>query len=57
MTYKRNYVREGLLFLEKEGWSDIVDKRWESMIRESLINEFPYIDDQSLNEIIDVITW
>ena len=57
MAYKRNYVREGLLFLEKEGWSDMVDKRWESIIRESLTNEFPYIDNQSLNEIIDIIIW
>ena len=46
-----------LLFLEKEGWSDMVDKRWEGIIRESLTNEFPYIDEQSLNEIIDVIIW
>lgn len=30
-----------LLFLEKEGWSDLIDERWKEDVRKSLINYFP----------------
>lgn len=34
-------ISKYLLFLEKEGWSDLIDERWKEDVRKSLIEHFP----------------
>ena len=34
-------ISKYLRFLEKEGWSDLIDERWKEDVRKTLIEHFP----------------
>ena len=53
----KDLVSLGLQFLEDKGWSDLIDSRWEEEVKNDLLTEFPNIDKQSLDEIIDIVIW
>lgn len=50
-TFEDN-ISKYLRFLEKEGWSDLIDERWKVDVRKSLIYHFP---DMTTKDRIDKI--
>lgn len=34
-------ISKYLYYLEKEGWSDLIDERWKEDVRKTLIKHFP----------------
>lgn len=52
-----NKVREGLLYLEKKGWSELIDKRWRDDVIAELRNGIPDISDSDILTILDVVLW
>ena len=51
----RDIVREGLLCLQEQGWSDLIDsRRREDGIKE-IKGRLPNISDEDLNEILKLV--
>ena len=48
-------VRDCLLYLEEQGWSELIDSRWEKDVIEELTNKFPYVSDDILKEVLLVV--
>ena len=48
-------ISKYLHFLEKEGWSDLIDERWKEDVRKSLIDHFPGMTGGEWNRIETVI--
>ena len=40
VTMNKDIVREGLLCLQEEGWSDLIDSRWRDDVIKKLKEEF-----------------
>jgi hypothetical protein len=53
--YNKDYIREGLLCLQEEGWSDLIDSRWEDEVVNEIKTRIPNISDEDLNEILKIV--
>lgn len=51
----RDIVREGLLYLQEQGWSDLIDSRWRDDVIKEIKSRIPNISDEDLNEILDLV--
>lgn len=51
----RDIVREGLLCLQEEGWSDLIDSRWKDDVIKEVKGRIPNISDEDLNEILNLV--
>lgn len=51
----KDMVREGLLCLQEEGWSDLIDSRWRDDVIKEIKSRIPNISDEDLNEILDLV--
>lgn len=48
-------IKKYLLYLEKEGWSELVDSRWTYEIVMTLEDAFPDITEKEINEVLSTI--
>ena len=55
VTMNRDIVREGLLCLQEEGWSDLIDSRWTDEVIKEIKGRIPNISDEDLNEILKLV--
>ena len=51
----RDIVREGLLCLQEQGWSDLIDSRWRDDVIKEIKERLPNISDEDLNEILKLV--
>ena len=51
----RDIVREGLLCLQEQGWSDLIDSRWRDDVIKEIKRRLPNISDEDLNEILNLV--
>lgn len=51
----KDIVREGLLYLQEQGWSDLIDSRWRDDVIKEIKTCIPNISDTDLNEILDLV--
>ena len=51
----KDMVREGLLCLQEEGWSDLIDSRWRDDVIKEIKSRIPNISDTDLNEILNLV--
>ena len=51
----RDIVREGLLCLQEQGWSDLIDSRWKDEVIKEIKGRLPNISDEDLNEILKLV--
>ena len=51
----KDIVREGLLYLQEQGWSDLIDSRWRDDVIKEIKTYIPNISDPDLNEILDLV--
>lgn len=50
-------IRKYLLYLEEDGWSELIDSRWKEKVRETLIAKFPDMTENEWSLISDVVFW
>jgi hypothetical protein len=55
VTMNRDIVREGLLCLQEQGWSDLIDSRWKDDVIYEIKSRIPNISDEDLNEILNSV--
>jgi len=55
ISMNRDIVREGLLCLQEEGWSDLIDSRWKDDVIKEIKTRIPNISDEDLNEILNLV--
>lgn len=48
-------LSKALLHLENEGWSDLIDKRWKKDIIKTLNKEFPSMNKETLDEVLNSV--
>ena len=48
-------VKDILLLLEQNGWSDLIDSRWEQQVREEILTAYPDIDIDTLNKVLEIV--
>ena len=51
----KDIIREGLLCLQEEGWSDLIDSRWKDEVIKEIKGRLPNISDEDLNEILKLV--
>lgn len=51
----KDMVSEALLYLEEQGWSDLIDSRWKEDVINEIKNKFPNISDEELNEVLNLV--
>lgn len=49
--------RKYLIYLEEDGWSEMIDSRWKEEVRETLAAKFPDMTDDEWCQISDVVFW
>ena len=50
-------IRKYLQFLDDEGWSELIDKRWKNEVKQLLTLKFPEMTLEEWNEIVNVVFW
>lgn len=53
--FNKSLVRDILIYLKTQGWTEIIDERWESKVKEDILKEFPNIDKDTLNYVLNLI--
>lgn len=53
--FNKSLVRDILIYLETQGWTEIIDERWESKVKEDILKGFPNIDEDTLNYVLNLI--
>lgn len=48
-------VKDILLLLEQNGWSDLIDSRWEQQVREEILTTYPDIDIDTLDKVLEIV--
>ena len=51
----KDIVKEGLLCLQEQGWSDLIDSRWKDEVIYEIKSRLPNISDEDLNEILKLV--
>ena len=51
----KDIIREGLLYLQEQGWSDLIDSRWKDDVIKEIKTCIPNISDEDLNEILNLV--
>ena len=51
----KDIVREGLLCLQEQGWSDLIDSRWRDDVIKEIKTRLPNISDEDLNGILNLV--
>ena len=55
MAINYDLVSKALIFLENEGWSDLIDKRWKKDIIKTLKYNFPDMDKETLEHVLECV--
>ena len=55
MAINYDLVSKALALLENEGWSDLIDKRWKKDVTNTLKNNFPDMDKETLEHVLDCV--
>ncbi len=50
-------ISKYLIYLEEDGWSELIDTRWTDEVRDTLIKKFPNMTDAEWKEISKVVFW
>ena len=48
-------VKDILFLLEQNGWTDLIDSRWEQQVREEILTEYPDLDIETLNSVLELV--
>lgn len=53
-----NYlVSDVLNYLEEEGWSELIDRRWEIEVKKEILKKYPQIDEDTLKYVLKLVLY
>ena len=55
MGNKKDNIKNCLLLLEEEGWSELIDSRWTDEVIKTIKEKYPDIPDEDLNEVLNLV--
>lgn len=50
-------IRKYLVYLDEDGWSELIDSRWKDEVKEMLLAKFPDMTDEEWEQISSVVFW
>jgi hypothetical protein len=50
-------VYDVLIYLEDEGWSELIDKRWEPEVKTEILKKYPQIDEDTLKYVLKLVLY
>lgn len=50
-------IRKYLLHLDDEGWSELIDSRWEKEVKQTLLTRFPQMTEEEWEHVSKVVFW
>lgn len=50
-------VSDVLIYLEDEGWSELIDKRWEPEVKAEILKKYPQIDEDTLKYVLKLVLY
>lgn len=50
-------IRKYLLHLDNEGWSELIDSRWEKEVKQTLLTRFPQMTEEEWKHVSKVVFW
>lgn len=50
-------VSEVLNYLEEEGWSELIDPRWETEVKNDILKKYSNIDEETLFYILKIVLY
>lgn len=53
--FDRDNVRMGLLYLDAEGWSELIDDRWTLQVKETLENSGLDLSEEDITRVLDIV--
>ena len=53
----KHLVSDVLSYLEDEGWSEIIDKRWENEVKTEILKKYPQIDEDTLKYVLELVLY
>ena len=53
----KHLVLKALQYLEEQGWSNLIDERQKNDVIKEITNNFPDINEETLNAILNVVIW
>lgn len=53
----KHLVSDVLSYLEDEGWSEIIDKRWEKEVKTEILKKYPQIDEDTLKYVLELVLY
>jgi hypothetical protein len=57
MTKNSKLISQVLHYLLEQGWSELIDARWEEDVRKEITDKFTDIDEDTLNYIIKLVLY
>ena len=51
----KDIIQDALLYLETQGWSDLIDSRWKEDVIKEIKDKIPNIPDEELNEVLKLV--
>lgn len=55
MGNKKDDVRNCLLLLEEEGWSELIDSRWTDEVIKTIKEKYPDMDDGTIQDVLKIV--
>ena len=53
----KQLVSDVLIYLEDEGWSELIDKRWEIEVKTEILKKYPRIDEDTLKYVLKLVLY
>lgn len=53
----KHLVSKALQYLEEQGWNGLIDERWKDDVNKEITVKFPDINEETLNDILNVVIW
>lgn len=57
MAKNSKLISQVLHYLLEQGWSELIDARWEEDVRKEITDKFTDIDEDTLNYIIKLVLY
>ena len=51
----KELVSDVLIYFENEGWSELIDKRWETEVKTEILKKYPQIDEDTLKYVLKLV--
>jgi len=54
---ERMDISKYLIYLDDEGWSELICSRWEKEVKQTLLTQFPEMTEEEWKRISEIVFW